>query len=256
MTYVGHGDMPRDSYRGSSGQGGWTPPHQDAAGPPDWGGSSIELRNLVVDRMRQMNAMHGMHAYDRCRSRAPIGPHGLAFLYRDLVAGGERPRYVLRTATRLFVDGDDVRHLYHLIDELIAIARDYSARGTFDPRITMSNRGDKMSAHAEYVGVGISTLDTRHGKWEEVQQRVSSPLDVPGLCYAVLTDGSRIVVERGAGTIGATRIYSTHPLTDPTNPVRMWTWLRDPDANGLRTLWQWLGALHNLVLEGQTAVMR
>ncbi|HEY0699732.1 MAG TPA: hypothetical protein VGD43_18195 [Micromonospora sp.] len=251
MTYVGHGEVPRHSYLGPAGQSGQQLLPPAPSDTPDADRTAVELRNLTVDRMRQMNAMHGMHAYERRRGRDAIGPHGLAFLYRDTDHTGDQPRPVVRAATRLFLDGEDVRRIYHLLDEMVGIARDYLTKGPFDPRRTMANRQDQMTERAEYLGIGISTLDSREGPWAEVLRRAGSPLEVPGVSYALLLDGTRLVVDRGGGTShGTARVYSTHSLTDPANPVRVWTWLRDPDGEGLGHMWRWLGALHHLVLAG------
>jgi hypothetical protein len=196
-----------------------------------------------------MNAMHGTHAWDR-RRREPIGPHGLAFLYRDPITAGDPPRYKVAAATRLFLDGDDVRNLPRLLYEMIGIARDYHARGAFDPRLTMTDRQEEMSVHAEYIGLGVSTLDTPWTPWYEALENAAGPLDIPGCGYVMLIDGTRMVVERGGSSSGTTKLFSSRQLTDPMHPVRVWTWLRDAHVPGRTELWQWMAQLHDLAAEG------
>jgi hypothetical protein len=60
-----------------------------------------------------------------------------------------------------------------------------------------------------------------------------------------------MVVERGGSTPGSSKLYSSRPLTDPMNPVRVWTWLRDSNVPGRRELWQWMEQLHEAAAEGQ-----
>ncbi|HEU4424818.1 MAG TPA: hypothetical protein VFR67_20010 [Pilimelia sp.] len=211
---------------------------------------ALELRNLSIDRIRRMNAMHGTHAWDR-RRREPIGPHGLAFLYRDQIAAGDPPRYRVAAATRLFLDGDDVRNLHRLLYEMTTIARDYLQRGGFDPRLTMTDRQEEMSGRAQYIGLGVSTLDTQVAPWDEFLQQANGPLDIPGSGYVLLADGTRMIVERGGGaSAGSSRLYSSRPLTDPMNPVRVWTWLREDSVPGRSELWQWMNLLHEVACEG------
>jgi hypothetical protein len=259
VTYVaGQGGMPRHGYQQPPGQPGWLPPEAppEPRMPPQNSSDlvALELRNLSIDRIRRMNAMHGTHAWDR-RRREPIGPHGLAFLYRDPVAPGDPPRYKVVAATRLFLDGDDVRNLHRLLYEMSGIARDYLTRGAFDPRLTMTDRQEQMSQRAEYIGLGVSTLDTPNAPWYEALERASGPLDIPGCGYVILADGTRMIVERGGSSARATKLYSSRQLTDPMNPVRVWSWLRDSHIPGRPELWQWMTQLHELAAEGQRLAM-
>ena len=230
-------------FDGRSGEGAAPPvdPHRDA--------TAVEVRNLVVDRLRQMNARHAMHAFDRMRSD-PIGPHGLAFLYRDIETPGHPPRYAVQAATRLFPAGDDVLHLPRLLREMAGIGRAYQARPNFDPLRSMMNRYDEVSPQAQYIGVGVSSLDGPDGRWQDVRLHATSALDIPGRSYALLIDGSRIVLDRGARYGGAGRIQSSHPLdAGPGLSFRTWSWLSGSDA-GLAEVWGRLAELHDIVLAG------
>jgi hypothetical protein len=156
-------------------QSGWVAepvPHDPVA---------VDLRNQVVDRMRRMNVLHARHSWER-RNRDPLGPHSVAFFYaepptseppgRGRSPQGEqhdgRPQAVLRTATRMFLDGPEVMDLSRLLYDLAGIAKVYQGQGYFDPRAQMCDRVEPMSRHAGF-GVGVSTLDTPAGRWADVR---------------------------------------------------------------------------------------
>jgi hypothetical protein len=224
-------------------RGGAAQPSAD----PQRDSAAIEVRNLVVDRMRQMNARHAMHAFDRMRSD-PIGPHGLAFLYRDIETPGHPPRYAVQAATRLFPAGYDVLDLPRLLREMTEIGRAYQARPGFDPLRSMMNRYDEVSPRARYIGVGVSSLDGPDGAWESVRRHATSALEIPGRSFALLVDGSRLVLDRGAQYGGVGRIESSHPLdAGPGQSLRRWSWLADPDGD-LAQVWSGLAELHAIVL--------
>jgi hypothetical protein len=165
----------------------------------------VAMRNGVLLRMREMNTRHGMHAFDLRSGADALGPHSVAFLYRD--ADG-----AIRAATRLFRDDTEVRHLPTLLWTLAQIARQYVERGGFDPRTVMAHRHDKMSPQAQYIGVGVSSLNTLAGDWVDIRSRIESALQVAGSSYTRLVDGSRMILDRGGqyGIAGDT--YSSHPL--------------------------------------------
>jgi hypothetical protein len=211
---------------------------------------AAEIRNLVVDRLSQMNAQHALNAWEH-RRKTPIGPHALAFFYLEQVEGGNPPRYATPAAARLFLDGEDVAFLPELLYKMVGIGRRRLSRGDdFDPLTTMARRQDDMSPRAQYVGVGVSSLETPTMSWTEIQQNAFGPLDIPGRGLAVLTDGTRLVLERGDRSHGPTHVRSSHQLDlVPGIPSRRWTWLRDQvEPNSAE---YWLQELHQAVLEGQ-----
>jgi hypothetical protein len=199
--------------------------------------------------------MHAVHGWERRRSK-PIGPHGLAFLYADLDprSGPQRPHYDVRTATRLFLAGEEVDDLIMLLYEMADIARGYLAgEGVFDPLVHMTQRVEEMSPSATYIGVGISSLDSVAGSWQRIQQQVNGALEIPGQCYAVLTDGTRLSIERPTRPYDPLRIASTKSLNMEAGiQYRPWRLLvDDPADNRMTQTWQWLVQLNNLVMEGQ-----
>jgi hypothetical protein len=173
----------------------------------------IEIRNAALLRMREVNSRHGMHAFDERFGGDALGPHALAFLYVDIGQdAGQSARYVVRAATRLFRDSDDVRHLPTLLTTLARIAHGYVRRGGFDPRQSMAHRTDAMSPQARYVGLGVSSLDTLAGPWEDVRNHARSAMEVAGRSYVHLVDDTRMILDRGGsfGAVGTT--YSSRPL--------------------------------------------
>ncbi len=254
-TGGGYGSGSGGGYAGGSGGSGsgtggqpgaaWTEP-----GPEQHDRAAAEIRNLVVDRLSQMNAQHALNAWEH-RRKTPIGPHALAFFYLDVVESGGPARYVTPAAARLFLDGEDVAFLPELLYKMVGIGRRRLARGDdFDPLTTMARRQDEMSSRAQYIGVGVSSLETPNMGWAEVQQKAFGPLDIPGRGLALLTDGTRLVLERGDHAHGPMHVRSSHQLDlVPGIPSRRWTWLRDQvEPNSAE---YWLHELHQTVLEGQ-----
>jgi hypothetical protein len=269
VTYAEHGSVPLQRHRSIDPFGGYPPPNPDSAngnghgpggyGPgPDWVGPPVdqhdriaaEIRNLVVDRLAQMNAQHALNAWEH-RRKTPIGPHALAFFYLDQIDSGSPPRYATPAAARLFLDGEDVAFLPELIYKMVGIGRRRLARGEdFDPMVVMARQQDEMSTRVQYLGVGVSSLETPTLSWAEIQQAAYGPLDIPGRGLAILTDGTRLVLERGDRSHGPTHVRSSNQIDlVPGIPSRRWSWLRDPiEPNSAE---YWLHELHQTVLEGQ-----
>jgi hypothetical protein len=209
------------------------------------------LRLQVVDRLRLMNTRQAMHAWDRRRGD-PLGPHGLAFLYYDLEPFGGKWLEV-KAGTRLFLDGDDVQDLPSLLRSMAAVARNYAEHGRLDPLTMMANRSDAMSPQARFAGIAVSSLDSPEGPWRKVQKRALGPLDVSGRCYAILTDGTKLLIDRnGMHTTGRLEIQSTGQLEDMTGSIgRSWTWLREGNVDtATRAVWSALELLHHVLVDG------
>jgi hypothetical protein len=214
---------------------------------------AAQIRNDVAGRMQEMNSRHALNAWE-LRRKNPIGPHALAFLYaepdgRELQAGLER--YAVKAATRLFLDGDDVRDLATLLHRMVAIAADRLTAGLdFDPRKAMTNRADPMSSRASYIGVAWSTLDSAAGTWEDMQRTVDGPLAVPGEAYVLLKDKTRMIIDRQPGPLGV-RLRSTRSLDVVLgNPMTAWRWMKEETPEQGSAEW-WLEELHRTVAEGQ-----
>jgi hypothetical protein len=216
----------------------------------------VQLRNAALMRMREMSSRHGMHAFDERRGPDAMGPHAIAFLYQDYERRpGMATQEVVRAATRLFRDSDEVRDLPQLLHTLAGIAQQYAARGPFDPRRTMVHRNDDMTTQARYIGVAVSSLDTPAGHWASVQERARNALEIAGRSYMHLIDDTRVILDRGGpfGVVGITQ--STAPLEAGGLAYGNWQPLHlrpgDPDE----PVWMALETLHLHVAHGvaQTA---
>src|SRR5262249_12700241 len=155
-------------------------------------------------------------------------PHGLAFFYADndpQPTSGYRRR--ICTATRLFLDDPETAHLPRLLWEQTRIADGYRRAGTLDPRTQLANRTEPMTEHAPYYGVGVSTVALPSLPW--AQQRLSQKgHDIMGACFALLADGTWLLLHRGLpGQFSALRIWSSQTLdTGPTMGMPRWNWGR------------------------------
>jgi hypothetical protein len=211
--------------------------------------ASARVRNLVIDRLLRMNARHATHAWLQRRAH-PIGPHGIAFLYIDPASGTPAPS--VAAATRLVDDVPDLRALPRLLYRLAALSRDRYARpGGFDPRPYLTNRQDPMTDSAAYIGVAVSSLDSETLAWERIQQSASGPLDLPGRCYALLGDGTHLLIDRGGQDVfGEVRLASTHDLNVELGLAsRRWAWRPDvATTTGTADVWPRLAELHDLVV--------
>jgi hypothetical protein len=204
----------------------------------------VATRNGALLRMREMNTRHGMHAFDLRNGSDALGAHAVAFLFRDIDGA-------VRAATRLFRDDTEVRDLPGLLWTLAKIAKQYVERGGFDPRTAMAHRADQMSHQAQYVGVGVSSLDTLAGEWAEIRPRVTSALQVAGSSYIQLVDSTRMILDRGGqyGIAGDT--YSSHPLEAGNSfGYTSFRSLHSRPGGSNEDIWRALEALHQQVWHG------
>jgi hypothetical protein len=211
--------------------------------------AAAELRSQVVRRIRFMNFRHTEHAWER-RYRDPIGPHALAFLYSE-PARGKPPRYTLRTATRLFLAGSEVDDLPRLLHDM-AVVVGKQKPGSYDPRV-LADRTEEMSAGSFYVGLAVSSLDTPAGPWSHVRQRVAGSIDVPGRCYALLTDDTMVLMDRGGEQkFGHFEVRATDSLDEiPGDSMQRWTYdrsLRDMNDPATSDIWHGMLELHNTIV--------
>jgi hypothetical protein len=205
------------------------------------------------------NSNHALLAWTNRRSQ-PICPHGVAFLYADPVTlpepkpGVESPHWHrVVAATRVVHDTPDVRELPALLYRLIRLARSryLPTPGGFDPAEHMAVYRDKSSGAAEYVGIGVSTLDAIDISWEQAYRGAEDVDDIGGRVFALLYDHTAILADRGAprtarGDVG---VHSTGELNYSNMMVpRMWT--RHHDVSSMpvaREVWDLMYELHQLV---------
>jgi hypothetical protein len=225
--------------------------------------AAAHIRNLVIERLVRMNARHATHAWLSRRSQ-PVGPHGVAFLYYALARPSEPEhpaQFTVAAGTRLVDDAEDVRDLPRLLYRLTTLAREryLPDPAGFDPVARMCNRHDPIPAGAAYLGVGVSSLDTADATWDQSRQRATGPLDLPGRCFALLRDGSMLLIERGAQDVfGEVRLVSTHDLNVRRDvSARKWSWL--PDLTGIpgtAEIWRQLADLHGVASRQRVTATR
>lgn len=116
----------------------------------------------------------------------------------------------------------------------------------------MTTHQDPTSGAAQYIGLGVSTLDTMTVTWADIQATADDTDDLPGRCYALLLDHTAILIERAATRegYGATSVRSTGDLNVARGLAgRMW--IHHPDVSSMPApveMWERLYDLHTLTL--------
>ncbi|GHJ48793.1 hypothetical protein Cs7R123_61350 [Catellatospora sp. TT07R-123] len=181
-----------------------------------------DLRHQAAQRLRKMNVLHARHAWEKRRSD-PLSPYALAFLYKQ-VDPFRRDRQLLTASTKIWLAGPEVSNLPRLLFELNQTIA--AQRPPYDVRFALANRrDDTMTDKAVYAGLGVSSLDTHTGTWEQVRSQVSRDSDVPGSIRVVMTDGSVMVGERrGLAEFNTFQVHSTHSLeVAPGHHLMQWS---------------------------------
>lgn len=217
--------------------------------------TAIDVRNQVVERMRWMNLRHAHHAWEQ-RYRDPLAPYGLALLFvqPDPIRPG---RLWVKAATKLWLHGPETEHLPRLLFDMNNLVAQRLRDGVFDLRTELTNRIDKdMADDAYYVGIGLSSLDTHTGVWEQTQRRVEDATEVPGAVVTVLTDQTTIVCSRrGMSEFNAFQIHSTHSLGRGIG-INPWSWSQPEqlraDPTHAETL-RWLDELNHTLWQADNA---
>jgi hypothetical protein len=169
------------------------------------------LRQQALMRLRYMNIQHAMHAWEH-RYRDPIAAYALAFLYAQ---PDTRPdRLTLRAATKLWLAGPEAADLPRLLFQLNHAVAQQASDPDFDLRRDLANRVDEdMSQDAWYVGLGVSSLDTYTGTWEQACATVDSYENVPGQIRIVMTDSTTIVCDRrGLSQFSTLTVHATQAM--------------------------------------------
>jgi hypothetical protein len=116
----------------------------------------------------------------------------------------------------------------------------------------MTNHRDEASGNAHYIGIGVSTLDTPAGSWDDVQSAATGTADLPGRAYALLVDHTALLIDRAATrqAYGTVSIHSTGDLNVQWGIAgRMW--VRHPDVSFMPAspdVWERMYDLHALTL--------
>ncbi|WP_244235925.1 hypothetical protein, partial [Micromonospora inaquosa] len=234
-----------------------------------------DLRKQVAYRCKRINTGHMVEADQRFGGRDALGPHGvMLFFVSD--APGEPHGYRLHTAYRLWLASPDSDDLPRLLADLDGVARDNINRAAsvrrrwhpLGPDGSMVNGGDmSLPAHATYVGVGVSTLDSDQGRWYQlahtlrdlpVTGRRLSVFDLKGQAYVLLTDGTAMHVDRDPhARMGVDGIRCNRTLdADRVSYYNRHEHLTEDGDDATRAVWRHLGALHHTLtahLHGRSA---
>lgn len=211
-----------------------------------------QIRQALVHRVQYANALHASHYWDLRRTK-PVGPHALVFLYTCLdpaFSTSRRPYYEIKTASRLFRDGEDVQDLPTLLQELTEIAKGYLADGgVFDPVAQMTQSAEPMPADASYVGVAVSTLLDGDRTSEDSVGSIGG-MGIPGRCLVALADGNLLVLDRPSRSHEQVEVYATFPhFTSGGVEYRSWrAFTAEQQAD---PSWVWLRHLNQLAMVGQ-----
>jgi hypothetical protein len=175
---------------------------------------AADIRIAAIHRMQQMSVKHAQRAWERRRSD-PLSAHGLAFLYiQPDNRPGRQQRYRLCAATKLWLAGEESSDLPGLLLALATAVEEHRSDPSFDPRWAWANRTDsEMTRAAFFAGLGISSLDTYTGTWDEVQTRVTKEQNIPASLRIVVSDGTIAVCERrGLDEYNELTVRTTEPL--------------------------------------------
>jgi hypothetical protein len=205
------------------------------------------VRNQTVDRLLRMNIRHAAFAWEVRRDR-PVAPWAVAFLYtQPLPDGAGAPRYrAVAAATRMILEDSDLGGPAHLLFRLTELARDrYLAQsGEFDP-VVMTTHQDPVEVPAPYLGVGLSCLGRPGQPWSELRRGDSG--DIPGQGFAILADGSVMLIDRAARRdLSRVMVHSTGELSFPDGAaLRPWTRHRTVESiPAPMEIWEQLHWLH------------
>ena len=244
----------------------YQPPPPGYAAEPDTGlaydAGAVLMRNEAIDRLVKLNVNHATLAWNG--QGGPVCPHAIAFLYleqpprSDAVMTADPAQALWRrvlAASRVVPDTPDVRGVPTLLYRLARLAREryLPAPGGFDPAVHMSIYRDDASGQAEYVGVGVSTLDSLDRPWEQQRREALDLDDIGGRVFALLHDGTAIVVDRAAARTGHGElgIHATRELNLRSNFTRR-MWIRHGDISTMptaREVWEQMYELHHVIYQ-------
>jgi hypothetical protein len=229
-----------------------------APGAGDRDALAVSVRNQVVDRMVALNRNHARIAFES--PGTPICPHAVAFLYLDAVPttsahGSPTVWRKVVAASRVVPDTPDVRELPTLLFRLARLAKDryLPTPGGFDPAVHMSVYRDETVSPAEYIGIGVSTLDTTDGLWEQVCGRADDIDDLSGRAFALLADHTAILVDRPPAR-RARRDLGIHATGDLNyhNGLAPRMWSRHRNVSTLPAdpeIWELMHELHQVTYQ-------
>lgn len=209
-----------------------------------------KLRGLVVTRLvLAARRLIRADAERRFYGQHPLSRHFLVFFYRE-PALSEHDMDYLRVATRIDQAGDDVADLHAIVTQLQVLANRYVSMGRFDPRDHLTNRVEKMSPAAQYVGLGVGTLDPKDMLDGAKPGALLDERPLWGI--AVLNDGTKMMV-RWKGGVDTPSTMSNATMDTGPWTTRRWAWgsgqfLNDPETEDGR-IGLAVTALHEFLMQ-------
>jgi hypothetical protein len=176
------------------------------------------LRGEVADRLVLAARRYArVRADRRWAGEHDLGPHFVIFFYRE--PGPSDAFDLLRVATRIDKEGDDVADLHAIVSQLHALAMEYVSMGRFDPRVQLANRVEQMSADVRYVGLGVGTLDP-----SDISVDVPPLPDLrPFRGIAALHDGTKLLTHWKGG-VDTPVTLANRSMNVGAWATRMWSW--------------------------------
>jgi len=162
----------------------------------------LPVRIEVGYRVREMSQNHVRRAtFERVDSRLP-GPHALAWLYAAANDETQVRRYTIDTASRMFPWTDDVRPEHNvkdagvLVQQMVKIAQQNLATAQVDP-LQYTDRSAPLPAHAEFVGVALSSLGMPGMDWSALKPGgFGFGVELPAECVVRMVDGTWLELTR------------------------------------------------------------
>lgn len=160
----------------------------------------VDIRRRLLERLRLMSALHAEKAWVLRRAR-PIAPNalGLHYAYPDPKRKGF---YKIATATRVLHQGEESEHLRYLLNRLAQHAKARYQKHRLNPLRDLCNRIIEIPARTEifFIGISVSSLGTSDRSLTEALKAAAGFLHIKGRVITQLTDGTRLVLDRGAVT--------------------------------------------------------
>jgi hypothetical protein len=198
-------------------------------------GYQYNLCRGAAQHMMDLNARHASRAWQR-RRHDPIAAYVLELLFAQpnpeftlppgkLLSGDDWAGAVhLKATTRIWLAGPEARDLPGLLYRLERYVTDHQHADGWSLREQLATSvDDGLRTDARWVGIGVSSLDTLTGTWDQVCHTAPGEYHVPGTIRVLLNlaePGSPphrawIMGERrGMDEFHAKTLHSTHRLAD------------------------------------------
>ena len=211
------------------------------AAAPAWSAASfgrdesVDVRCNAIVRMREANLGHAELAWQRRRAR-PLSPYALGLLY-TYPDTRRRGRHSVAAATRVWKQGPESESMAHLLYNYHLYLQQLGSDGLLDVRTQMTYV-DAMPDGAAYTGIGLSSLDTHTGTWQQVLRTAEYVDDVPGRIFMIMSGGVEpgevliVCSRRGRAEFDTFNVQSTRRSEiERLSTGRLWPANREHDSH-------------------------